>query len=407
MTGTNWPAQRHERRAWHTSPDSRNRSGRRPPIEDRQLSEIDVSIPATIASRPLDLNAPTVREIDRATASITRLDENASNQVAAISDFLLRSESVATSRIERIVADVDDLARASVGANAGHDARVTVASAAAIADLIERSSSGIHLDHILHAHERLLRDDPDDGHHAGRLRTMQNWVGGGDFTPRNALYVPPPPDLVPDLMADLVAFVNRDDLPPIAIAALAHAQFESIHPFTDGNGRIGRALINAALRRHGLTRRVAVPIASVMLADVDAYFAQLETLRDGDADGMVRYVAKAAATASDEAAVSADELRRLPAQWRDVVKVTKRGSVTDRLIDHILAAPVVTSKNAALALEASQTSVLAAIENLAAADVLSEITGQQRDRVWLASEVFDEVDRLQERIGPRRSPSTI
>jgi Fic family protein len=236
---------------------------------------------------------------------------------------------------------------------------------------------------------------------------MQNWVGGGDFTPRNALYVPPPPDLVPDLMADLVAFVNRDDLPPIAIAALAHAQFESIHPFTDGNGRIGRALINAALRRHGLTRRVAVPIASVMLADVDAYFAQLETLRDGDADGMVRYVAKAAATASDEAAVSADELRRLPAQWRDVVKVTKRGSVTDRLIDHILAAPVVTSKNAALALEASRTSVLAAIENLAAADVLSEITGQQRDRVWLASEVFDEVDRLQERIGPRRSPSTI
>ena len=92
---------------------------------------------------------------------------------------------------------------------------------------------------------------------------MQNWIGGSDYTPIDALYVPPPPDLVPDLMDDLLVFANRTDLPILAQAAIAHAQFESIHPFTDGNGRIGRALISAILRRRGLTRRITVPLASV------------------------------------------------------------------------------------------------------------------------------------------------
>jgi Fic family protein len=94
-------------------------------------------------------------------------------------------------------------------------------------------------------------------------------------------------------MDDLLAFVGRTDLPILAQAAIAHAQFESIHPFTDGNGRIGRALISAVLRRRGLTQRVTVPLASAMLADTGRYFTQLNGYRDGRADEFVEYVAVA------------------------------------------------------------------------------------------------------------------
>ena len=117
----------------------------------------------------------------------------------------------------------------------------------------------IELAAITSAHEALMQDDTIEASYAGRLRDMQNWIGGSDYSPRGALYVPPPPATVQGYMDDLLAFANRDDLPALVQAAIAHAQFESIHPFTDGNGRIGRALINTVLRRRKATTRVVVP----------------------------------------------------------------------------------------------------------------------------------------------------
>ena len=98
-----------------------------------------------------------------------------------------------------------------------------------------------------------MQDDPGEVRYAGRIRDMQNWIGGSDYSPRDALYVPPPPETVEGYLDDLIRFANRNDLPVLSQAAVAHAQFESVHPFTDGNGRIGRALINAILRRRGAT----------------------------------------------------------------------------------------------------------------------------------------------------------
>ena len=118
-----------------------------------------------------------------------------------------------------------------------------------------------------------MADDPQERAYAGRPREMQNWIEGSDHSPRNATYVPPPPRTVDDYMDDLLAFANRTDIGVLAQAAIAHAQFESIHPFTDGNGRIGRALINTILRKRGATRRVVVPLASAIVARRESYFA--------------------------------------------------------------------------------------------------------------------------------------
>lgn len=399
---TSWLPHRYETRPWATSRDASG--GRRPPIEDRLLSQIEVAVPPRIHDASPTLSAETIGVLDEATAAVTRLDAGAGVQLGALSNFLLRSESVATSKIERIVADLDDIARASVGAEAGSDARQTVAAAAAITGLIEQAGHELTLEDILGAHRLLLQDDRIERRYAGQLRAQQNWIGGSDFSPRNAAYIPPNHERVPEHVDDLLAFMGRSDLPPVAQAAITHAQFESIHPFTDGNGRIGRALINAVLRFRGLTRRVAIPIASVMLADVDAYFAHLTAYRAGDADGMTRYLANAAVTASEESEVSAQALDLLPDQWNDAAGHPRKDSAAAAIISRLVDQPVLTYRIAATIAGASDRSAFTALDRLVKAEVLTEITGNRRDRVWIAADVFEELDRLHERIGRRATP---
>jgi len=114
------------------------------------------------------------------------------------------------------------------------------------------------LRNVLSIHQRLMARAPN-ARIAGHIRTVQNWIGGNDYNPCSADFVPPPPEYVDDLMTDLCEAVNEDILPQLVQAALAHAQFETIHPFDDGNGRTGRALIHVILRRRGLPPHMSLP----------------------------------------------------------------------------------------------------------------------------------------------------
>lgn len=127
-----------------------------------------------------------------------------------------------------------------------------------------------------------MRDEPGEAPYAGRLRSIENWIGGSNYSPRGARNAPPPPATVPGYMHDLLAFANRDDAPSVVQAAIVHTQFESIHPFTDGNGRIGRAMINTVWRRRGATAHVVVPLASALVARRDHYFDLLDAYHTGD-----------------------------------------------------------------------------------------------------------------------------
>ena len=201
----------------------------------------------------------------------------------------MRTEAVASSKIEHIYADMDDIARASLGEEASDKARRTVAAGQALTTLTNSCNGAAPLTEraILNAHHALLHDDRLEGAWAGRYRQQQNWIGGSDFSPSGAVHVPPPRQLVGPLMADLVKFANRNDLSAISQAAVLHAQFEAIHPFTDGNGRVGRGLMGAALRRRQITNSITVPVAAAMLSDVDDYFDRLRDYRQGDPDSIM------------------------------------------------------------------------------------------------------------------------
>ncbi|WP_345763158.1 Fic family protein [Diaminobutyricibacter sp. McL0608] len=217
------------------------------------LTEIEAAIPPMIAE--LDYVGPSdiSSEMERAIQAICALESGAGPGSGAITSFLFRIEAIASSKIESVEASSEDFARALAGSKANESAALMVAASRAVTRMIDRAcaTGRITLEAILTAHKDLLADEPDDGPYSGDLRSVQNWIGASDHSPLRATFVPPTPQRVPELMDDLIRFMNRDDLPAIAQATIAHAQFESIHPFTDGNGCVGRALIGAIIRRRG------------------------------------------------------------------------------------------------------------------------------------------------------------
>ena len=202
-------------------------------------------------------------------------------------------------------------------------------------------------------------------------------------------------------MADLPDFCCRTDIPVLAQAALAHGQFENIHPFTDGNGRIGRALINAILRHRGLTKSAVIPIASAFSAQRDWYFELVSAYRDGQASLLVEFLASSAIIVCKEAEASAVVLASLPDQWRERVQ-PRGGSAAALLIDSLLATPLVTVETGARRLGLSETAANSGIQKLVETGFLTSVGRGKRDQAWSATDVTDEAQSLVQRIGQHR-----
>lgn len=387
-----WPMHAVEERPWSQSV----RGGTR---EDRMLRAVAVSIPPFIADEHFTAPPELSDLVSQATIAIARADGVARGSNHALSSFMVRSESIASSKIERIEASASDYARALAGGKGNASATSMVASGRALADLVtETAKSGsFSLDSITCAHRALMAEDQFEADYAGRFRDMQNWIGGSDYSPRNALYVPPPADMVEALLDDLVVYLNRTDEPALVQASIAHAQFESIHAFTDGNGRIGRALISAVLRRRGVTKHMILPLASALLARRDEYFAALTSYRRGNPDEIITLFARAAMVAAEESAHTLDSIAALPAEWRDLYS-PRSGSTGARLLELFLDSPALASDEIERILAASASSVNTALADMADAGIVTEITGRKRNRVWVATDLMAELDALDQRI---------
>ncbi len=381
-----------ERREWRQSVRGGNR-------EDRMLRHVDVSIPPRIAGLSYGASPRLLSLTEQAIIEVATTDAEARTQSKALGRFLLRSESVASSKIERVSATVDDFARALAGSRANASAVSMVAASAALHRMVQHAgeSGQILLDDMLAAHRDLMADDRVEAEFAGRLRDMQNWIGGSNHSPRGALFVPPPPELVAPLLDDLLVWANRDDVPALIQAAIAHAQFESIHPFTDGNGRIGRALISAMLRRRGVARNVVMPLASGILAVRDEYFAALTSYRASDPTPIIDIVTRSARAAAIESRASIEELRALPAEWREQL-TGRRSRAAERIIDALFGNPVLAADAIIAASGSATAAAYAVIDRLTDAGVITEITGRKRDRVWAATDALGELEQLDRRI---------
>ena len=248
--------------------------------------------------------------------------------LAGIARFLLRSEAIASSRIEGIAPAVQGIALAELSAaepvpDVSAQAQLVANNMTVLQDArtLLVSTSAVTLDHVTDLHAALLPDEPQ--HHG--LRRVQNWIGGSNHHPIDADFVPPAPSLVAPLLTDLAAYLNGASHSPIVQAALVHAQFETIHPFTDGNGRVGRALIHTVLTRRGLTTEAVLPVSLVLSTLRDDYIAGLTAYRHAKAaDSAGAHAARAAwietfssavLTAAEQAGRLATELAALRQDW--------------------------------------------------------------------------------------------
>jgi len=387
-----WPAVGFETLDWHRSdelPASRTE-------RLRARESYSAAIPPEIASAAVELPASVLAAAEDATNEISRFDAEAGAEIAPFAAVLLRSESAASSRIENLTASARAIAQAELG-HGSRNASLIVANeramraAIALADRIDAPA-------ILDMHDALLRNSAPDI--AGRWRDQQVWIGGSDLSPHDAMFVPPRHDRVPSAIDDLVRFIRRTDIPTLAHVAITHAQFETIHPFPDGNGRVGRALVHAQLRHSRLTRHVTVPVSAGLLTDVDSYFDALGAYRSGNPIPIIERFCTATFSALANGQRLVVDLRRIRDGWSDQVKA-RRDATAWRIADVIVRHPVVNAASLSLELGIPHTNVYRALQPLIDAGALVEFTDNKRNRMWQAPEVLEALDHFAARAGRR------
>lgn len=390
-----WPALRYETLPWESQFDGGTAS--RSQIR-RHQGPYQAAIVPKIADRDLVLTGEALAEAEDASTEIARFDADMGGEIVPFGAVLLRSESAASSQIEHLTASARAIAEAEIGDTRRRNAAQIVANtrameaAIALADQLDANA-------ILAMHRALMEvSDPDI---AGRWREGQVWVGGSNLGPHGATFVPPHHSRVVPAIEDLVGFMRRDDVPVLVQAAIAHAQFETIHPFPDGNGRTGRALLHSMLHNKALTRNVTVPVSAGLLTDAAAYFDALGTYRAGDPTAMVRQLAEASFAAIVNGRDLVIELREIRSSWNTRISA-RRHSTAWRLADLLMRHPVVNAPLLTRELGITANNVYRYIEPLVRAEALTEFTDQKRNRAWRSTEVLAALDGFAARAGNRR-----
>lgn len=325
----------------------------------------------------------------------------------ALARQLLRAESVASSRIEGLVLSHRRLAKAAFTPEvADNTAQSVLANIRALERAVELANEldEFRSEHIIEIHRRLLAETRD-AELGGVVRTEQNWIGGEASSPRNAEFVPPPPEVVPELLDDLSTFLNREDVPAVLQAAIAHVQFETIHPFHDGNGRVGRAIILAVLRRRGLAPNSLPPVSLALAGDTDRYVAGLTSFRTGNDEDWYRVFIDAVFKAATGARRFADRVSDLQQTWIESAGNPRRGSGARRLIELLPSYPIVTVRTATELLGGSDEQARQALIRLESTGVVRQTSVGRRNRAWESVGLFDLLDQLERDLGPlERTP---
>lgn len=387
-SASRWPPVAFEKREWRSREDVGQ--SRRAALKAR--GPYEAAVPPMIATLAVpQLDEGTVIAAEDAIIELGRLDGEVGSITAPFSAILLRSESAASSEIEQLTASAKNIALAELGRRAGTNSRLVVGNVRAMEAAIELADD-LDASSIIAMQREILRDDQPE--YTGGWRDQQVWVGGGySHSPHTASFVPPHHERVPPLMDDFVAFARRVDVPVLPQIAIAHAQFETVHPFPDGNGRTGRALIQAMLRRLGVTRNVTVPVSAGLLRDTRGYFDALTAYRAGDVAPIVRALAEASTEAVLNGRQLVADLTAIRSSWETATSA-RAGSAGRRMLDSLQRRPVVDAKLVASELGLSERNAQNGIDRLVADGILHQIGSAARGRAYEARDVLFALDEF-------------
>ncbi|WP_353080628.1 Fic family protein [Tessaracoccus lapidicaptus] len=386
--GDAWPGVGYIEATWHADDPAASR-------RQRALNRgtFRFALPAVIGDLEPRVDPALAGEADQVCADIRAFDAESASWGVPFASVLLRTESASSSQIENLTAGARAIALASLGGRTGANAVMIAANTDAMRAAIELADR-ISPNTIRAMHERL--NGGDDPANAGRFRDQSVWVGGR--SPVTATFVAPPHHQVESAIDDLCEFARRTDLQPMVQAAVAHAQFETIHPFTDGNGRTGRALVSSILRHRGVSPRMTVPISSGLLADTGEYFAALTAYRRGDLVPIVEAFVEASRRAMENANILRSDINDL----RDRILATadRRTANLMKVADLCSAEPALTAEMVA-DLGVPVPSVYRILDRLAATGVLRVEKPIGGVRVWTVPGLLSALDRFAERAGRR------
>lgn len=381
------------------------------PQRFRRACAYEAFIPDPLDGIEVQLDGELAALISEAEAQIAALNERASPALAPLGRLLLRTESIASSRVEGLQGDARTVARGEVahdtGRSVGAETSEVIANIDAMEFAIETMTAAgrVTPDHVLDTHRVLLRRVLPE--RAGRIRESQGWVGGNPYNPCGAAYVPPPEGLVPGLLDDFCDFCSDDIFSPLVQAAIAHAHFETIHPFDDGNGRTGRALIQVLFRRRGLAPAFVPPLSVVLAAEKDRYVRGLVAFREDQIGELLEIFAVAAARSAELARRYLKDVVDLQERWRRQLREhenLRADAAAWGLIDVLPGYPVITVAVAIAAMEASgirraRSAVQVAVTQLESARILRPLSASRRNRAWEADGLLDLVAELEAGIG--------
>jgi len=348
----------------------------------RQSGPYEAAVTPSIEDLDISLPMSLVADLGEATSLLEDFDRHSSRHlgdgaVGPMSAILLRTESASSSQIEQLTTSARQLALAEIDETEKANARQVVANVRAMEAAL-RLSDSLDESTVLEMHRTLLPEDEI----GGRFRPVQVWIGKPDAGPIGADFVPPVADDVPAAVRDALAFARRDDLLPLAQIAIAHAQFETIHPFEDGNGRTGRALVQAMLRRSGLVSHTTAPVSAGLLIDVAGYFDALTAFRRGDAAPILTAFVRAARYAAISGRRLVDDLTAELEKSREKLTGLRSQANAWKVLPLLVGQPVVNGAYVTRELGFVGASLTNALAQLTERGVLAEKTGLRRNRVW-------------------------
>jgi Fic family protein len=352
---------------------------------------------------PIRWDGDLVRALSEADLALGRLDgiARALPNPNLFVAMYVRREAVLSSQIEGTEASLDDVLAFEVHAwDPSMPRDVTE-----VVNYVRALDAGLDLLKSLPLSGRLLRETHrvlltgtrGSDRRPGEFRTSQNWIGPAGCTLATASFVPPPPHELGDAFAALEHFLNDESMPPLVQAALAHAQFETIHPFLDGNGRVGRLLITLLLCSRGVLDRPLLYLSLFLRKNRSEYYDRLSAIRDrGDWEGWLRFFLQGTRITADDAARVAGSITALRHEHLRLIAVERLGRFGVPLLDLLANQPLVSVKYATERLGSTASTIGGLLDRAVALDIIEEITGQRRNRLYRYSPYLDLFETDQE-----------
>ena len=345
---------------------------------------------------PLRWGAELLRALSDADRAVGRLDGLARglpNPNLFVAMYV-RREAVLSSQIEGTESSLDDVLAYEVEA----PGTVQPGDITETVNYVRAMNSGIGLLSklplsgrlIREVHKELLTGVRGQERHPGEFRRSQNWIGPAGCTLENATFVPPSPDDLPDAFGALERFLNDSEQPPLVVAGLAHAQFETIHPFLDGNGRVGRLLIAVVLVERRVLSQPLLYLSLFLKQNRSEYYERLSAIRTkGDWEGWLRFFLTGVTVTANDAIRVASAVAELRDTHIRLAASENLGRFGVPLLDLLAEQPLVTVKYAVEHIGTTPTTVGGLLERLAALDVVEEVTGRKRNRIYRYSPFLD------------------